>query len=103
MELFEDEPLDYVRNELDGSQADSRRQSSSELIRSLMSKFETTLAGVFGGYCNNFLAVSGCQGVTNLAALCPKPHGKLEGQGYRCLPLLCYCRQSPYGTGMHGL
>ncbi|KAJ9088941.1 importin-alpha export receptor [Entomophthora muscae] len=56
MELFEDEPLAYVRSEIDGSQSDSRRQSSFELIRSLISQYEATLSSVFGDYCTNFLA-----------------------------------------------
>ncbi|KAI0244255.1 importin-alpha export receptor [Massospora cicadina] len=56
MALFEDEPLEFVRNELDGSHSGSRRQACSELIRSLVFRFEDTLASVFTEYYNAFLA-----------------------------------------------
>ncbi|OMJ30372.1 Exportin-2 [Smittium culicis] len=45
-ELFEDDPIMYVKRELEGYEADSRRNASSELVRGMLEQFgaETTQA-----------------------------------------------------------
>ncbi|OLY82980.1 Exportin-2 [Smittium mucronatum] len=45
-ELFEDDPIMYVRRELEGYEADSRRNASSELVRGMLEHYgtETTQA-----------------------------------------------------------
>ena len=49
-ELFEDDPIEYIRRDLEGSDSDTRRRSAIDLIRSLSVQFEANLTAMLGGY-----------------------------------------------------
>ncbi|EPZ31546.1 Exportin/Importin, Cse1-like domain-containing protein [Rozella allomycis CSF55] len=55
LEQFEDEPLEFIRKDLEGSDLDTRRRSASELIRGLMTHFEVQLTPLFLNYINECL------------------------------------------------
>eukprot|EP00158_Paraphelidium_tribonemae_P005960 Partr_v1_DN27606_c1_g1_i2_m64926 putative CSE1 chromosome segregation 1-like (yeast) len=54
-ELFEDDPIEYIRRDLEGSDADTRRRAAVDLVRSLGVNFESQLTGLFGTYVGHFM------------------------------------------------
>ena len=56
MELFEDEPIEFIRRDLEGSDSDTRRRACTDFLRQLMSKFETMVAGVVIRYIDHYLS-----------------------------------------------
>ncbi|KAI0124261.1 CAS/CSE protein [Xylariales sp. AK1849] len=61
IEQFEDEPIEFIRRDLEGSDTDSRRRAATDFLRTLQEKFETLVTGVAGKYINHYLE----QGKTN--------------------------------------
>ncbi|KAI1261322.1 CAS/CSE protein [Xylariaceae sp. FL1019] len=61
IELFEDEPIEFIRRDLEGSDADSRRRAATDFLKQLQEKFEQLVTNVAGKYINHFLD----QGKTN--------------------------------------
>lgn len=55
IELFEDEPIEFIRRDLEGSDNDSRRRSATEFLRQLQEKFETTVTNTVSKYINHYL------------------------------------------------
>jgi len=55
-ELFEDDPLDYIRRDLEGSDSDTRRRSASDFVRGLMEYFEKSVTLIVNDYINHYLA-----------------------------------------------
>jgi exportin-2 (importin alpha re-exporter) len=55
-ELFEDDPLDYIRRDLEGSDSDTRRRSSSDFVRGLMEHFESSVTLIVNDYIGHYLA-----------------------------------------------
>jgi exportin-2 (importin alpha re-exporter) len=55
-ELFEDDPLDYIRRDLEGSDSDTRRRSASDFVRGLMDHFEKLVTLIVNDYINHYLA-----------------------------------------------
>ncbi|KAI1765599.1 putative mportin-alpha export receptor [Hypoxylon sp. FL1150] len=55
IELFEDEPIEYIRRDLEGSDTDSRRRAATDFLRQLQGKFETLVTSVAGRYINHYL------------------------------------------------
>lgn len=55
-EMFEDNPVEYVRREMEGSDMDTRRRGSVELIRGLCAHFEKPVTEIFTEYIKNLLA-----------------------------------------------
>ena len=55
-ELFEDDPLDYIRRDLEGSDSDTRRRSSSDFVRGLMEYFEKSVTRIVDEYIIHYLA-----------------------------------------------
>ena len=49
-ELFEDNPEEYVRRDLEGSDVGTRRYSACNLVRGLCRYFEGQVIGIFSGY-----------------------------------------------------
>ncbi|CAG7684985.1 unnamed protein product [Allacma fusca] len=49
-ELFEDNPEEYIRRDIEGSDLDTRRRAACDLIRSLSRHFEQQMTTVFGQY-----------------------------------------------------
>lgn len=56
MEMFEDEPIEFIRRDLEGSDTDSRRRSATDFLRKLQEKFESAVTGVVSKYVNHYLA-----------------------------------------------
>lgn len=54
-ELFEDDPIEYIRRDLEGSDSDTRRRAATDLVRSLSEQFEGEMTGIFGEYIAHFL------------------------------------------------
>ncbi|EQC32893.1 hypothetical protein SDRG_09424 [Saprolegnia diclina VS20] len=46
VELFEDNPLEYIRKDIEGSDGDTRRSAATELLRGLRSKFEAAVTRI---------------------------------------------------------
>lgn len=54
-ELFEDNPADYIRKDMEGSDQDTRRRCAIELVRALMKYFSTQITQLCLGYVNTLL------------------------------------------------
>lgn len=61
IELFEDEPIEFIRRDLEGSDTDSRRRAATDFLRQLQGNFEQLVTNVAGRYINHYLE----QGKTN--------------------------------------
>jgi hypothetical protein len=53
---FEDEPMGYLRREIEGTDADSRRKAATEFVRGLMEHFEAPVTTTCGKYIEVSLA-----------------------------------------------
>jgi len=67
-ELFEDDPLDYIRRDLEGSDSDTRRRSASDFVRGLMEYFERNTTLIVNEYISHYLAEYAKNPVTNWRA-----------------------------------
>lgn len=56
VELFEDEPIEFIRLDLEGSDTDSRRRSATDFLRKLQEKFEAPVTTVVSKYINHYLS-----------------------------------------------
>ena len=56
-ELFEDNPTDYIRKDMEGSDQDTRRRSASELVRSLLKFFAPKVSEICVTYINSMLEI----------------------------------------------
>ena len=56
MELIEDEPIEFIRRDLEGSDSDTRRRAATDFLRQLMAKFEELTAGVVIRYIDHYLS-----------------------------------------------
>jgi exportin-2 (importin alpha re-exporter) len=59
LEMFEDDPIEYTRRDLEGSDVDSRRRSATEFLRALKESNETLVTGIMMNYINHYLSVYG--------------------------------------------
>lgn len=55
IEQFEDEPIEYIRRDLEGSDADTRRRAATDFLRKLLEKFEDLVTSVVGRYIQHYL------------------------------------------------
>jgi len=55
IEMFEDEPMEFIRGDLEGADSDSRRRAAILFLRQLMEQFEELLTQVVSKYINYFL------------------------------------------------
>ena len=55
IEQFEDEPIEYIRRDLEGSDADTRRRAATDFLRQLLEKFESLVTTVVGRYITHYL------------------------------------------------
>ncbi|TVY93759.1 Importin alpha re-exporter [Lachnellula willkommii] len=55
VEQFEDEPIEYIRRDLEGSDADTRRRAATDFLRKLLEKFESLVTEVVGRYITHYL------------------------------------------------
>ncbi|XP_068624899.1 exportin-2 [Battus philenor] len=56
MELFEDNPEEYVRRDMEGSDVDTRRRAACDLVRTLAQHYEEKMMNIFGQYVQVMLA-----------------------------------------------
>ena len=56
IELFEDNPEEFIRRDLEGSDMDTRRRAACDLVRGLSRHFEARITAIFGGYVQAMLA-----------------------------------------------
>ncbi|KAI1075276.1 chromosome segregation protein [Whalleya microplaca] len=61
IELFEDEPIEFIRRDLEGSDTDSRRRAATDFLRQLQGRFDQLVTNVAGRYISHYLE----QGKTN--------------------------------------
>lgn len=50
MELFEDNPEEYVRRDIEGSDVDTRRRAACDLVKTLAQRYEDKIMHIFGQY-----------------------------------------------------
>ncbi|KAK3308089.1 CAS/CSE protein [Chaetomium strumarium] len=55
IELFEDEPIEFIRRDLEGSDTDSRRRAATDFLRALLENFEMLVTQVVFKYINHYL------------------------------------------------
>ncbi len=56
-EMFEDDPLEYIRQDLEPStETDTRRQAATDFTKALMHHFEGQVTAIIGGHIQSFLA-----------------------------------------------
>ena len=58
IEQFEDEPIEYIRRDLEGSDADTRRRAATDFLRKLLEKFEGLVTKVVDKYVTHYLSAS---------------------------------------------
>ena len=56
VELFEDEPIEFIRRDLEGSDDDTRRRAATNFLKKLMEQFEKPVTDVVMRYVEHFLA-----------------------------------------------
>ncbi|KAK5120062.1 hypothetical protein LTR85_006543 [Meristemomyces frigidus] len=56
IETFEDEPIEFIRRDLEGSDEDTRRRGATNFLRKLMEQFEKLVTDVVMRYVDHFLA-----------------------------------------------
>ncbi|KAF5230313.1 hypothetical protein FANTH_13913 [Fusarium anthophilum] len=56
IELFEDEPIEFIRRDLEGSDTDSRRRSATDFLRKLQERFEAPVTTVVSKYITHYLS-----------------------------------------------
>ena len=56
IEMFEDEPIEFIRRDLEGSDTDSRRRAATDFLRKLLENFEMPVTQVVFRYINHYLA-----------------------------------------------
>lgn len=55
IEMFEDEPIEFIRRDLEGSDTDSRRRAATDFLRKLLEKFEVLVTSVVFKYIDHYL------------------------------------------------
>ncbi|CAO3609832.1 unnamed protein product [Mucor hiemalis] len=54
-ELFEDNPIEYIRRDLEGSDTDTRRRAAADFIRGLLERFEAPVTKIMSEYVGRYL------------------------------------------------
>jgi exportin-2 (importin alpha re-exporter) len=54
-ELFEDDPIEFIRRDLEGSDSDTRRRSATDFLRQLLERFDKTVTDVVWRYISHYL------------------------------------------------
>lgn len=49
-EIFEDNPEEYIRRDIEGSDVDTRRRAACDLVKVLSKSFESNIMEIFGAY-----------------------------------------------------
>ena len=56
IEMFEDEPIEFIRRDLEGADSETRRRAATDFVRSLVDKFPDSVTGVVTRYIQKSLA-----------------------------------------------
>lgn len=56
IEMFEDEPIEFIRRDLEGSDSDTRRRAATNFLKQLMEQFEKPVTDVVLKYVDHYLA-----------------------------------------------
>ncbi|EZF68649.1 hypothetical protein H105_08670 [Trichophyton soudanense CBS 452.61] len=56
VEMFEDEPIEFIRRDLEGSDSDTRRRAATDFLRQLLQNFEDLVTTVVLRYVEHYLA-----------------------------------------------
>lgn len=56
VELFEDEPIEFIRRDLEGSDNDTRRRAATDFLRQLLSQFEKLVSRTVFRYIHHYLS-----------------------------------------------
>ncbi|KAI1314971.1 importin-alpha export receptor [Mortierella claussenii] len=54
-ELFEDEPIEYIRRDLEGSDSETRRRAATEVVRGLLDQYPTEVTAIITNYIQHYL------------------------------------------------
>jgi len=65
VELFEDNWVEYVRRDVEGSDSDTRRRMAMELVKALVAQFKEAVTGVITNYVNTLLGQHAAQPAQN--------------------------------------
>lgn len=57
IEMFEDEPIEFIRRDLEGSDSETRRRAATDFLRKLMEQFETPVTTVVSTYVKHHLTL----------------------------------------------
>ncbi len=60
IELFEDDPIEYIRRDLEGSDTETRRRAASDLVRGLLEHFAKEVTELCSAYVQEYLQASCC-------------------------------------------
>ena len=55
MELFEDEPIEFIRRDLEGSDSDTRRRAATDFLQQLLAQYQKLTTEVVFRYINHYL------------------------------------------------
>lgn len=55
IEMFEDEPIEFIRRNLEGSDSETRRWAATDFLRALLEKFEKRVTDVVSKYIEHYL------------------------------------------------
>lgn len=58
IEQFEDEPIEYIRRDLEGSDTDSRRRAATDFLQKLLQKYEELVTRVVDKYITHYLTTA---------------------------------------------
>lgn len=67
-ELFEDDPIEFTRRDLEGSNSDTRRRSATEFVRGLVEQFEQRMTTIVLQYVAHYLTLYAQDPVGNWVA-----------------------------------
>jgi exportin-2 (importin alpha re-exporter) len=67
-ELFEDDPIEYIRRDIEGSDSDTRRRAATELVQGLTQYFDDVITPIFMGKVQGLLKHYGSNPQSNWKA-----------------------------------
>ncbi|KAI4114077.1 MAG: hypothetical protein LQ345_005084 [Seirophora villosa] len=56
MEIFEDEPIEFIRRDLEGSDSDTRRRAATDFLQQLLAQFHRLVTDIVLRYINHYLS-----------------------------------------------
>ncbi|TPX20368.1 importin-alpha export receptor [Coccidioides immitis] len=56
IEMFEDEPIEFIRRDLEGGDSETRRRAATDFLRQLLENFEASVTNIVIRYSDHYLA-----------------------------------------------